>query len=264
MILIRFPTTGKILFYQPPKELLDLKEGDEILAEEDGITEQAFVVSADNSNKKSSYEEKNMGRGIILRRLDAKDTRKLKQLKYLAQEYLPFFGEKAVKYNMGGIKVLGSELSFDGKKLTFYFSAEGRLDFRLLVADLAKSLKKAIRLQQVGVRDEARFCGGIGRCGQTICCSRFLKNIPSVTLDLAKDQEMITSSGKLSGLCGKLMCCLSYEKNIYDEMIKKMPRVGAEFKAGIHRGRVIARNILRRTVTIENDKGKKEEIALGQ
>lgn len=203
---IRFPSTGKIYSY---KTSLNLSPGDIVLAESSGIVEEAIVMpQSENGEIEETSEE-------ILRVFSPEDRQQRAELKKKARD---FIGETRKKVNRHSLKmsILDADLSFDEKKLTFYFAAANRVDFRSLVTDLAKSYNKLIRLQQVGARDEARFYGGIGKCGRELCCSKFLNNLESITLEMAQMQELSTAgSAKLSGCCGKLMCCLAFEAQNY-------------------------------------------------
>jgi len=178
----------------------------------------------------------------------------------MAQEMIPECQKKILRHRLP-MELLDAELSFDEKKLTFYFTADGRVDFRALVSDLASSFKKLIRLQQVGARDEARFLGGHGRCGQILCCRKFLKgDLDSITLDMAQIQGLAAMGpGRITGACGKLMCCLAFEIEEYKKMAKNLPKIGDEIKTEKGQGIVISQNVLQKKITVElPDKSKLE------
>lgn len=253
-IYVRFPTTGKVCAYQSS---LDLKANDEVIVETDSILEAGSVIK--EVGTAFPTEE---GTGTILRKLSAEDKSQRDQLKSIARGFINEAREKTMRHGLD-IKILDAELSFDQKKLTFYFSADGRVDFRSLVSDMAKSFNKLIRLQQVGSRDEAKYFGGIGKCGRELCCSKFLNNLESITLEMAQIQELSTAgSAKLSGCCGKLMCCLSYEASNYEELKKKMPPIGSDYKSPNVSGRVIGHSILEGKIMVEGSDGKKVEVAI--
>lgn len=211
-IAVRFPTTGKIVLYQTS---LKLEPGDSVLTESAGIVEEGIVVP--QSKNYGDPEETNEE---ILRVISDEDRQRRCQLKKLARNYIAEAQKKVNRHNLN-MAILDADFSFDEKKLTFYFSAANRVDFRSLVTDLAKTYNKLIRLQQVGARDEARFYGGIGKCGRELCCTRFLNNLESITLEMAELQELSTAgSAKLSGCCGKLMCCLAFETQNYPQKKK--------------------------------------------
>lgn len=247
-VFIRFPTTGKIYSY---KTGLVLKENQPVLVETDQIIEEGIVIK-----KAEIFEE---GTGKILRQLTEEDQEVLQGLKQTARGFLKEAQKKASRHGLE-MQILDADLSYDGKKLTFYFSAPARIDFRSLVSDMVQSFGKLIRLQQVGARDEARFFGGIGKCGRELCCSKFLNNLESITLEMAQVQELATAgSAKLSGCCGKLMCCLAFEAANYEELKKKMPKIGSIFASSQGSGKVIGHNILEGKVIIENN-GKRTEV----
>lgn len=158
------------------------------------------------------------------------------------------------------MKLVEVEYSFDRSKIIFYFTAEGRIDFRELVKDLAQIFKSRIELRQIGVRDEAKLFGGYGPCGRPLCCSKFLKNFEPVTIRMAKDQALPLNPPKLSGICGRLMCCLSYEYENYRELLKGLPKEGERINTPEGKGKVISVNALKRSVIVEIEKDKQIEI----
>ncbi len=158
------------------------------------------------------------------------------------------------------MKLIDAEYSFDRSRIVFYFTAEGRVDFRDLIKDLASIFKTRIELRQIGVRDEARFLGGFGPCGRNLCCAAFLKDFEPVTIKMAKEQNLPLNPTKISGLCGRLMCCLSYEHKCYKQLMKGMPKEGEKIKTKEVKGKIINVNAIKRTVTVETDDGKQVEI----
>ena len=151
------------------------------------------------------------------------------------------------------MKLVDVEYQFDGQKITFYFTADKRVDFRSLVKDLASIYKVRIELRQIGVRDEAKRVGGYGCCGRKLCCTTFLKEFDPITTQCAKEQNLPLNPQKLSGLCGRLLCCLMYERDFYKKQTEKMPSYGARLKTDKGIGRVIAYNVFKETVTLEFD-----------
>ncbi|MBM3321014.1 MAG: stage 0 sporulation family protein [Candidatus Eisenbacteria bacterium] len=156
------------------------------------------------------------------------------------------------------MKLVDVEMQYDGNKITFYFTAEKRIDFRELVKDLASTFKTRIELRQIGVRDEAKRLDGIGPCGRTLCCSTFLRDFAPVTLRMARDQQLALSPNKISGVCGRLMCCLAYERSEYLQALRAFPRVGARVRTANTEGKVTKADIFSRTVTIRA--GEEREI----
>jgi cell fate regulator YaaT (PSP1 superfamily) len=149
------------------------------------------------------------------------------------------------------MKLVGSEYSFDGSRLTFLFTSDGRVDFRDLVKDLASTFRTRIELRQIGVRDEAKFLGGLGRCGRALCCATFMHDFTPVSIKMAKDQDLPLNPTKISGICGRLMCCLSYENECYCSAKQRLPRQNEVVSVPAGTGRVIATNVLSETVTVE-------------
>lgn len=162
--------------------------------------------------------------------------------------------EEIEKANLG-MKLVTTRYTFDGSKLTFCYTADGRVDFRELVKVLASRLRTRIELRQVGVRDEARLCGGIGPCGRSLCCASFLHEFQSVSIKMAKEQGLPLNPMKISGICGRLFCCLKHEYDNYVQMKNRLPRVGAEVEQEGVKGRVVAVNVLGHSVEVETEGG---------
>jgi len=160
------------------------------------------------------------------------------------------------------MKLVDVEYQFDGQKITFYFTADKRVDFRELVKDLAGIYKVRIELRQIGVRDEAKRIGGYGACGRSLCCTSWLKEFDPITTQCAKDQNLPLNPQKLSGLCGRLLCCLMYEREFYKEQSDKMPAIGASYKTPDGVARVCSLNVFDETVTLQFDGNKYEKYAV--
>ncbi|MDZ7723201.1 MAG: regulatory iron-sulfur-containing complex subunit RicT [candidate division KSB1 bacterium] len=160
------------------------------------------------------------------------------------------------------MKLVDVEYQFDGQKITFYFTADKRVDFRSLVKDLASIYKVRIELRQIGVRDEAKRVGGYGCCGRKLCCTTFLKEFDPITTQCAKEQNLPLNPQKLSGLCGRLLCCLMYERDFYKQQTQKMPGCGCRFKTEKGIGRVASYNVFKETVTLEFDNHQYETYSL--
>ena len=148
------------------------------------------------------------------------------------------------------MKLVDVEYTFDRNKIIFYFTAEGRVDFRNLVKDLASIFRTRIELRQIGVRDEAKMLGGIGPCGRMLCCSTFLGDFEPVSIKMAKDQNLSLNPSKISGLCGRLMCCLKYENDEYEEAKKLMPDIGTRIDTPEGPGKVVGLNLLERILQV--------------
>lgn len=171
--------------------------------------------------------------------------------------------EKVERHNLK-MKVSEAEWQFDRNKLTIYFTAERRVDFRELVKDLARTFRTRIELKQIGVRDEAALLGGVGRCGRELCCSTWLRELKPVSLQLAKDQRLSLNPAQISGCCGRLMCCLTYEHSAYVEARKRFPREGKWLTTALGRERVVAIDIWRERVTLKDEQGERRTLELAQ
>ena len=156
------------------------------------------------------------------------------------------------------MKLIDVEYTFDNNKVIFYFTADGRVDFRELVKDLATIFKTRIELRQIGVRDEAKMLGGLGPCGRPMCCSSFLGDFASVSIKMAKEQNLSLNPTKISGICGRLMCCLNYEQSTYEDIRKRMPQVGSIVKTEEDTGEVISNNTVKETVRVKYKKAGEE------
>ena len=160
------------------------------------------------------------------------------------------------------MKLIDVEYTFDNNKVIFYFTADGRVDFRDLVKDLATIFKTRIELRQIGVRDEAKMLGGLGPCGRPMCCSSFLGDFASVSIKMAKEQNLSLNPTKISGICGRLMCCLNYEQSTYEDIRKRIPKVGSIVKTEGGTGVVVSNNIIKESVKVKLRCKKTEEEVL--
>lgn len=190
--------------------------GEDVLADDGSVAEWGCILDGEE-NKRIDVKE-----GIeIIRSLSEDDKLKIAELKLKAKKLVARCEEKVRARDLP-MRILDAELSFDERKLTFYFAADSRVDFRELVSDLVYCFRKLIRLQQIGSRDQARVLGGFGKCGRSLCCSGWLKNLDAVTLDMAETQKLSAiGSAKISGACGKLLCCLAYELEDYQNNRRK-------------------------------------------
>ena len=153
---------------------------------------------------------------------------------------------------------------FDGTKLTFYFTADGRVDFRELVKMLVKAYRLRIELRQIGVRNRAKMSGGVGRCGHVLCCSAFMNDFEPVSIRMAKEQGMLLNPTKISGLCGRLMCCLAFEYETYSHLKREFPNPGKYVRTKMGCGRVVRQNVLKESITIKTDEGHELDVGLDQ
>ena len=202
----------------------------------------------------------------VLRIASAKDDEQEKTNREKEKEAFRICLEKIRKHNLE-MKLIDAEYTFDNNKVLFYFTADGRIDFRELVKDLAAVFRTRIELRQIGVRDETKIIGGYGICGRPLCCHSYLSDFVPVSIKMAKEQSLSLNPTKISGVCGRLMCCLKNEEDVYEELNRKLPGVGdivASTEDGL-KGEVISTNVLRQTVKIlveENDEKEVHEYAV--
>lgn len=245
IIGVRFDEVGKIYYFDPGK--LELKLEDKVVVETSRGMEFGTVVL-----EPREVEEKEIVKPLkkVLRKAEEKDHNKAIANKQKEKEALKLCTERVMKHKMD-MKLIDVEYTFDGSKIIFYFTAEGRVDFRDLVKDLASVFKTRIELRQIGVRDEAKKIGGLGPCGRPCCCSAFLGDFQPVSIKMAKEQNLSLSPTKISGLCGRLMCCLNYEQEHYHETRRKLPRVGNSVKTPDGEGEVVDTNVLGEKVKVK-------------
>lgn len=238
VIAVRFKTAGKKYFFDPRD--LELNIGDKVLVETVRGIEYGEVVSG---IKTVSKAEVFLPIKPIIRKATEEDVVRFQQNKAEEPRIIEICQE-LVEKNELPMKLLGCEYTFDRTKLIIYFSAENRIDFRQLVKDLAAVFRTRIELRQVGVRDAAKYIGGLGPCGRILCCTTFLGNFDTVSIKMAKNQNLSLNPQKISGACGKLLCCLRYESEFYDEIAKIMPKVGEIIVTPDGEGKVFGVNAL--------------------
>lgn len=218
---VRFADAGKLYYYDPGT--LRLGIGDCVLVETPRGMELGEVVLGPREVADTAFTS---ALPRVAKRADDRDMRRLEQNVQREEEAFRICEQKIRKRKMP-MKLIDAEYTFDGSKLIFYFAADGRVDFRELVKELASVFRTRIELRQIGVRDEAKKIGGLGPCGRPACCNAFLGDFTPVSIKMAKEQNLSLSPTKISGLCGRLMCCLHYEHEHYREMHKRLPRLGA-------------------------------------
>ena len=207
---VRFSDTGKMYYFDP--KVFDIKNGQEIIVETANGLE---FGKASTGVKLVEDDEVVSPLKPVIRIATDEDRKKVEENKRKEKEAFEICNQKIQKHNLE-MNLTNAEYSFDCSKVIFYFTADGRIDFRELVKDLASTLHTRIELRQIGVRDESKMLGGLGICGRPFCCSTFLDGFHSVTIKMAKDQGLSLAPGKISGTCGRLMCCLKYEQNSYE------------------------------------------------
>lgn len=219
---IAFRQAGELFLFDTGG--LELKGDDRVIVETEHGQALGTVKSVCDSTVKPPA---NFQLFRVLRMASAEDLNRERRHQSKEKEAFEFCSQKIIEFGLP-MKLIRAEYFFSGSKLLFYFSAEGRVDFRALVRDLARFFQKRIEMRQIGVRDSAKLIGGIGPCGQQLCCNRFLRQFNPVSIRMAKDQSLPLNPQKVSGVCGRLMCCLSYEQNVYQEMRRRLPRVGED------------------------------------
>ncbi|HJI91387.1 MAG TPA: stage 0 sporulation family protein [Oscillospiraceae bacterium] len=244
---VRFSDTGKMYYFDP--KVFDIKNGQEIIVETANGLE---FGKASTGVKLVEDDEVVSPLKPVIRIATDEDRKKVEENKRKEKEAFEICNQKIQKHNLE-MNLTNAEYSFDCSKVIFYFTADGRIDFRELVKDLASTLHTRIELRQIGVRDESKMLGGLGICGRPFCCSTFLDGFHSVTIKMAKDQGLSLAPGKISGTCGRLMCCLKYEQNSYDYLHKITPKVGTVVDCRHGRGTVVDSAILTGKLKIQLD-----------
>ena len=217
---VRFKKAGKIYYFDPDKKWI--KEGDFVIVETVRGIEYGQVVVGPKTVKDEDIVQPLKK---VLRLATAEDIKCNQDNKEKEQQAFDICFKKIVEHELD-MKLVDIEYTFDNNKVIFYFTADGRIDFRELVKDLASIFRTRIELRQIGVRDEAKMIGGLGPCGRPMCCSSFLGEFYPVSIKMAKEQKLSLNPAKISGICSRLMCCLNYEHHVYAENIKELPDVG--------------------------------------
>lgn len=245
VIGVRFRTAGKIYFFAPGK--FDIKQGDNVIVETARGVEFGRVVSGPKDVKD---EEVVQPLKSVIRPANDQDRKTVEKNKQKEKEAFKICQEKIRKHKLE-MKLIDVEYTFDGNKILFYFTADGRIDFRELVKDLAAVFRTRIELRQIGVRDETKIRGGIGICGRPLCCSTYLTEFSAVSIKMAKEQNLSLNPTKISGVCGRLMCCLTNEEETYEVLNSQLPSVGdtVTTKDGLS-GVVHSLSVLRRRVKV--------------
>lgn len=239
---------------QPAESTLPLQKGDVIIVESKEGLESAIVEEIKKNSAREilpGLEDSAISGLKIIRKANLRDMNIIQEHRKKELEALKICREE-VKKNELPMKITGAAFSFDGGSLTFAFIADGRVDFRELVKSLSRTFQRSIRLHQIGARDEARQKGGYGICGRELCCTKFRYDLPSISSEMAKAQQIVRrGSERISGICGRLMCCLAYEADQYREMREKLPNVGERIKTSEGKGVVKEINILTGEMKVE-------------
>lgn len=241
-----------IYSWEPPKLFssnFELEKGSRVIVSKENGNELGIVLDVDSHSKEEPQEK-------IIRIATERDEKifdKYEEDKKLLLEIC----KKEAKEKRLPMKVIDARISLDGKQITFVFTADERIDFRELVKNLSRDLKKTIRMQQIGSRDETRKLGGFGMCGRELCCVKFSGSIPSITTDMARVQQIAhRGTERISGLCGRLMCCLAYEADQYRSLLEGMPELYSVISTAEGKGTVIDINVVSQEIKVKTEAGK--------
>lgn len=255
VIGVRFRTAGKIYFFDPGK--LDIKRGNHVIVETARGIEYGTVVG---DIREVTDDKVIQPLKPVLRIATERDDEQEASNKLKEKEAFKVCLEKIRKHGLE-MKLIDAEYTFDNNKVLFYFTADGRIDFRELVKDLAAVFKTRIELRQIGVRDETKIRGGMGICGRQLCCHTHLSEFVPVSIKMAKEQNLSLNPTKISGVCGRLMCCLKHEEETYEELNRRLPNVGDHVTTDTGlRGEVASVNVLRQLVKVIVDVDDEKEI----
>ena len=244
---VRFKKAGKIYYFDPKD--LDIKPGDNVIVETiRGIEYGNAVIGIKEIPKENIVSPLKE----VIRVVTEEDTKQFQENKSKEGEAFRICLEKIENHGLG-MKLIDVEYTFDNNKVIFYFTADGRVDFRELVKDLASVFKTRIELRQIGVRDEAKMISGLGPCGKELCCATFLGEFEPVSIKMAKEQNLSLNPAKISGICGRLMCCLKYEQETYEEVRKHLPKLGALVDTKEGTGEVVESSVLHESVKVKMD-----------
>lgn len=255
VIGVRFRTAGKIYFFSPGK--LEIKTGDKVIVETARGVEYGTVMVPP---KGVTDDEVVQPLKPVLRASTPEDDKTEQKNREKERQAYKTCQEKIQKHKLN-MKLVEAEYTFDNNKLLFYFTADGRIDFRELVKDLASVFRTRIELRQIGVRDETKILGGVGICGRELCCHTFLSEFAPVSIKMAKEQNLSLNPTKISGVCGRLMCCLKNEADTYEYLNSRLPGVGDRVTTSDRlKGEVQSVNVLRQTVKVVVENGEEKEI----
>lgn len=254
---VAFKRPGKTYSFDPAG--LSLRVGEQVVVKTVNGVEFGEVVAAPREVEDSAVSQPLKK---VVRKANDDDIAKIKRNREKQAQALKTAQSKIDEHGLP-MRLVDVDQAFDGSKMTFYFTADSRVDFRELVKDLASKYKMRIELRQVGVRDKARMVGGLGHCGKDLCCTMFLSDLNPVSIRMAKDQNLPLNPQKISGVCGRLMCCLRYEVEAYKDFKKRAPRKGAcvETCDGF-KGCVVEQNVLRERLKVADDSGNRIDIPL--
>ncbi|HAU32240.1 MAG: Uncharacterized-like protein of PSP1 [Desulfotomaculum sp. 46_296] len=242
---VRFKRAGKVYYFDPDE--IELTLNDDVIVETSRGMEYGQVVTGP---VEIHDEEVVTPLKKVLRKATAQDAQKLAAVQEKVKQAYSICEQKIITHCLP-MKLVDVEKTFDESKLIFYFTAEGRIDFRELVKDLAAVFRTRIELRQIGVRDEAKMMGGLGCCGRELCCATWLADFASVSIRMAKEQNISLNPTKISGICGRLMCCLKFENDLYEQSKQEFPPLNSLVSTPDGEGKVTGVNILKKTIAVE-------------
>lgn len=254
---IRFKKAGKIYYFDPDGQ--DIAAGCFVIVETARGIEYGSVIKG---NMQVPDEDVVLPLKKVIRVATDEDMVTARENKEKEKEAFDICLEKITKHELD-MKLIDVEITFDHNKLIFYFTSDGRVDFRDLVKELAAIFRTRIELRQIGVRDEAKMLNGIGICGRPLCCSTFLGDFHPVSIKMAKEQSLSLNPTKISGICGRLMCCLKYEEEVYEELNKKLPNVGDIISTVDGTGEILSTNVLMQVVKAAVRKSENDAPTIG-
>jgi cell fate regulator YaaT (PSP1 superfamily) len=255
---VRFQRAGKVYYFDPAG--IELYAGDYVVVDTVRGTELGRVVIAP---KQVLHSEVTEPLRPALRKASPEDIKQEGELRVKREDTLSRCQKIVTEMGLP-MKLLGVEYNLDGTRLIIFFSAEGRIDFRNLIRELAATFKTRVELRQVGPRDEAKLVGDIGKCGRPLCCGTFLSEFTPLSIKMAKEQNLSLNPTKISGICGRLLCCLGYESEVYRHMKEMMPEVGQKVITPLGAAKVTKLNLLRETVTVQLDTEATVELPLAE
>lgn len=258
IIGVRFKDVGKVYYFAPGA--VKFEQGDKAIVETARGIECGEIVLTNRTVPESTIVSPLKP---IIRKATAADVRQLEERMVQEKEIMQVFSDKIAQHKLD-MKPIDVDCTFDGSKILFYFTSDGRVDFRELVKDLASVYRTRIELRQIGVRDEAKMLGGLGICGRPFCCSSFLGEFQPVSIKMAKEQSLSLNPTKISGTCGRLMCCLKYEQNCYEEFLRTTPKVGAYVETADGKGKVCETNLLTGILKVQLDKNPDAPITVNK
>lgn len=248
IIGVKFKGAGKVYYFDPDEATLNA--GDYVVVETSRGIECGTVTFG---NREISDDGLNRPLKKIIRPATAEDIAHLEENRKKEEKAYGICLKKIIEHNLK-MKLVTVEYTFDNNKILFYFTADGRVDFRELVKDLAGIFRTRIELRQIGVRDESKMLGGLGICGREFCCKGFLSDFQPVSIKMAKEQGMSLNPVKISGTCGRLMCCLKYEQEAYSDLLKKTPKIGAYVSTPDGKGTVVDQNLIKGILNVQLQK----------